>query len=113
MNLPNVKSVCLPPIHVFDNVITDYCKNGFKYKKESFNTFTLTDINNALNVFQIKIKYYTFSYEDYDFLYELTVPLKNCSFVTRFTDKKTSDAVDFFSSHLDMYNTGIESENFF
>jgi len=108
-----VLGVCTPPIFPFDNVITDYCSNGFVYKKESFNTFSLTDTNNALNVFQIKIKYYTFHYEEYDFLYELTIPLHNCSFVTKFPDSKTSEAVKFFASHLEMYNTGIETQNFF
>ena len=113
MELPNLKNVPLPPIFAFDNVITDFCKNGFQYKKESYNTFTLTDKYNLLNVFQIKIKYYTFSYEDYDFMYELTIPLNNCAFVTRFPDKMVCQAVKFFANHLEMYNTGIESENFF
>ena len=108
-----VIGINLPPIYAFDNVITNYCSNGFIYKKEAFNTFSLTDTYNPLNVFQIKIKYYTFNYEEYDFLYEITIPLNNCSFVTKFPDTKTSDAVNFFATHLNMYNTGIETENFF
>jgi len=108
-----VIGVCLPPISAFDNIITDYCRNGFVYKKENFNTFTLTDSNNSLNIFQIKIRYFTFHYTDYDFLYELTIPLNKCSFITKFPDKKTSEAIRFFASHLKMYNTGIESKNFF
>ena len=113
MELSQVKCFSLPPIFPFDNIITDYCKNGFQYKKESYDTFTLTDLYNRLNVFQIKIKYYTFHYTEYDFMYELTIPLNNCSFVTKFPDKKVNEAVKFFADHLKMYNTGIESENFF
>ena len=47
------------------------------------------------------------------FYTEITIPLNNCSFVTKFPDTKTSDAVNFFATHLNMYNTGIETENFF
>tara|TARA_B100002051_G_C16558152_1_gene546085 strand:+ start:169 stop:510 length:342 start_codon:yes stop_codon:yes gene_type:complete len=113
MELSDVKSFCLPPIFAFDSIITDYCANGFQYKKESHNTFTLTDKYNRLNVFQIKIKFFTFHYTEYDFIYELTIPLNNCAFVTKFPDKRVNEAVKFFGSHLQMYNTGIESKNFF
>ena len=87
-----------PLISCFDDIATKFVSNGYKYKSLSVSSYSLIEIKNELNVFTISVIPKIVERRIVS-CFEIKVPMKETTFVTRFNLKDLEQAKEFLLYH--------------